>query len=157
MGYDKVGINDTQNKQQLVYNARLCMGRACLLALELGREIMETIYDFTDEMIAAHNELKKARASFASIAEAESRQQGLTERHRGRWIERVQQISLNSPLMVKTDAKVVPEPDGNETDDTSFDPKTASWNDLRKEATKQGHNVHGKTRRDIEALFKVAV
>ncbi len=62
---------------------------------------METIYDFTDEMMSSHNELKEARDKFAELVEKESRGAGLTERHRGRWIDKVHIIEQNAGLMVK--------------------------------------------------------
>ncbi len=60
-----------------------------------------TIYEFTDDMMKAHNALFEARAAFAAAVEAESREQSLTERHRQRWVGAVHTVSLNAPLMVK--------------------------------------------------------
>ncbi len=143
---------------------------------------MNTIYEFSDEMMKANNTLKEARDKFSELVEVESRLQGLTERHRQRWIERVNGLERSSPLMVKGNVVETPvETDGNtatiETLEHSTtigsltiegpkidlgnchepeplpDPSLMKWPDLVQYAISKGHKTHGMTRRKLEALL----
>lgn len=116
---------------------------------------METIYDFNDEMMLAHNALKDARDKFAEVVERDSRAKNLTERHRGRWIQRVHEIESVSPIMVKDGNVEEDEPaiDGNALTETDLIPKDMSWQQLQRAAKSANINIHKLKRPEIESLL----